>query len=119
MKKSFLDMRAILWSAALAGAGLAGSFLVAVKLMGDIYYAEWLTASCLALFVLIAWLSHLRDDRLMKRSHDDPISEKDPVQAGSSGRQRRILVQAALLLGLASIVMYFGFGIGAALHLAG
>jgi len=118
MKKSRFDMSGILWSVVLAGAGLIGSFLVAVKLMGDIYYAEWLTASCLALFILIAWMSHLRDDRLMKRSPDDTLTEGDVARAGSSARQRRILIQAALLLGLASLVMYFCFGIGAALHIA-
>jgi len=115
MKYPVLGSKGIAWAIVVAGASLAGSFLAAVKLLGDIYYAEWLTASCLAVLVLIAWLSFLRDDRLMKRKQDPATAKDGGADADSSRTARRVLLLAALLLGLASIVMYFFFGIGAAL----
>lgn len=105
----------IIWAIAVAGLCLGGSFLVAIKLMGNIYYAEWLTASSLAVLVLIAWLSYLRDDRLMKRGTDHVTVQEKDVASVSSARARRVMLLAAALLGLASAVMYFFFGIGAAL----
>lgn len=87
---------------------LAACFLAGLKLMGKPYYVEWLAVSVMGFYLLVAWLLYLRDDAFMKRRGQDT-----PPPNVSSGRSRRVLLAASVFLALASIVLYFGFGIGA------
>ena len=89
----------------LGASSLAVSFLAGLGLLGNIYYVEWLAAAIMGFYLLIAWLLWLRDDAFMKRRKTEAPA--------SSKRTRRVFLSASLFLALATIVLYFGFGIGA------
>lgn len=87
--------------------GLAASFLIGLKLLGKPYYVEWLAVAVMGFYLLVAWLLYLRDDSFLKRRGQDTPPNL------SSKRSRRVLLAASAFLALASLVLYFGFGIGA------
>jgi hypothetical protein len=92
----------------LGSLSLAASFLAALELLGRPYYVEWLAVAFMGFYLLVAWLLYLRDDAFMKRRGRDT-----PPPNVLSGRSRRVLLAASVFLALASLVLYFGFGIGA------
>lgn len=92
----------------LGSLGLAASFLAGLKLLGKLYYVEWLAVAVMGFYLLVAWLLYLRDDSFLKRRGQDT-----PPPDLSSKRSRRVLLAASAFLALASLVLYFGFGIGA------
>ncbi len=91
----------------LGSLGLAASFLIGLKLLGKPYYVEWLAVAVMGFYLLVAWLLYLRDDSFLKRRGQDTPPNL------SSKRSRRVLLAASVFLALASLVLYFGFGIGA------
>lgn len=104
----------------LGASSLAASFLIGPGLLRNIYYVEWLAAAIMAFYLLIAWLLWLRDDAFMKRRKTEPASPArgETAQDGqsapaSSKRARRVFLSASTFLAMATIVLYFGFGIGA------
>jgi len=92
----------------LGSLGLAASFLAGLKLLGKLYYVAWLAVAVMGFYLLVAWLLYLRDDSFLKRRGQDT-----PPPDLSSKRSRRVLMAASAFLALASLVLYFGFGIGA------
>jgi len=109
--------------AALGTASLAASFLAGVKLLKRAYYVEWLAVAFMALYVLLAWLLYLRDDAFMKRRGEKKAAPENPGAASgepsrsdaSTRKARAVLSAAAAFLALASVILYFGFGVGATL----
>jgi hypothetical protein len=104
----------------LGASSLAVSFLAGLGLLHNQYYVEWLAAAIMGFYLLIAWFLWLRDDAFMKRRKDESASlaQGDTARGGqpapaSSKRARRVFLSASLFLALATIVLYFGFGIGA------
>ena len=91
----------------LGSLGLAASFLAGLKLLGKLYYVEWLAVAVMGFYLLVAWLLYLRDDSFLKRRGQDTPPNL------SSKRSRRVLLAASIFLALASLVLYFGFGVGA------
>lgn len=92
----------------LGSLSLAASFFAGLKLIGKPYYVEWLAVAVMGFYLLVAWLLYLRDDTFMKRRGKDA-----PPPNVSSKRSRRVLLASSVFLALASLVLYFGFGIGA------
>ena len=104
----------------LGASSLAASFLAGLGLLRNMYYVEWLAAAIMGFYLLIAWLLWLRDDAFMRRRKDEAISlsrgdtaQESRSALASSKRARRVFLSASLFLALATIVLYFGFGIGA------
>ena len=93
---------------------LGASFLAGVKLIGKLYYVEWLAVSVMGFLLLVAWLLYLKDDAFMRRRAEKSADEIASSRSGSA-RSRRVLFAAAALLGLSSLILYFLFGIGASL----
>lgn len=85
--------------------GLIVSWILGTCFFPDAYYIEWLVVATMGLYFLIAWLIHLRDDGIMKTRRRKP---------GSSDTGKA-LVAGASFLALASLVLYFFFGVGRAL----
>ncbi|PKL07076.1 MAG: hypothetical protein CVV53_01215 [Spirochaetae bacterium HGW-Spirochaetae-9] len=94
------------WGVFLGASSLAVSYCIGSGLLHNLYYLEWLAASIMGFYILIAWLLWLRDDAFMKRRQTEPAP-------ASSKRARQVLLSASLFLALATIVLYFGFRIGA------
>ncbi|MFA5852826.1 MAG: hypothetical protein WC820_08995 [Spirochaetales bacterium] len=92
---------------------LGASFLAGAKLIGKLYYVEWLAVSIMGFLLLIAWFLYLRDDAFMRRHGGKDVGEN--ASPRSNKRARRILFAAAAFLGLSSLILYFRFGIGASL----
>lgn len=116
-------VRDIVAGMALGAASLAASFLAGSKLLKRTYYVEWITVAFMALYILLTWLLYLRDDAFMKRWNEKKAApvNSGATSAGVSGpdastrRARAVLSAAAAFLALSSVIMYFGFGIGASL----
>jgi hypothetical protein len=109
---------------ALAAAGTAAAWLVGIKLLGRPYYFAWAIVAVMGIYLLLAWLLYLRDDAFMAKPRE-PAAERSgnhgstPSGASSAAkplrRSVRVLLLAAALLAALSLVLYFRFGIGAAL----
>lgn len=108
-----------LYGLILGAVSLAASFLAGLKLLEKLYYVEWLAASIMGFYLLVAWLLYLRDDAFMKKRGGAKSIGSAPAGGGnaasSSKRARRILLTAAAFLALSSLVLYYGFGVGAAI----
>ncbi|HOV94392.1 MAG TPA: hypothetical protein PLT87_05885 [Spirochaetales bacterium] len=121
---SKLSKRIIKNGLILGAAGLVASWIMAKSFFSDSYYVEWLTVAAMAIYFLIAWLIHLRDDGIMKprrepRSqtpHRAPFETQPVSQSQTPPRARsqapKVLVVGAAFLALASFVQYFCFGLG-------
>jgi hypothetical protein len=96
---------------AIAALSIAASFLIGVRLLGNPFYVEWLIVSIMGFLLLIAWLLYLRDDTFMRRRVEKPAEGPPPT----SKKARRALIAASAFLALSSLVLYFGFGLGASL----
>jgi len=115
--------RDIAAGAALGAASLAASFLAGIKLLKSAYYVEWVTVAFMAFYVLLAWLLYLRDDAFMKRRAEKKAAPESPgtasgepsISDASTTKARAVLSAAAAFLAIASIILYFGFGVGATL----
>lgn len=99
--------------AAIGAICLGASFLAGLKLIGNLYYVEWLAVSAMAFLILVAWLLYLRDDAFMKRIREKGAEEKPSPRSGK--RARGVLFAAAAFLFLSSLTLYFIFGVGARL----
>jgi len=97
--------------AAIGAICLGASFLAGLKLIGNPYYVEWLVVSAMGFLLLVAWLLYLKDDAFMKRVGEKGAEEKPSPRSGK--RARTMLFAAAAFLFLASLILYFIFGVGA------
>ncbi|HNX72768.1 MAG TPA: hypothetical protein PK759_01260 [Spirochaetales bacterium] len=113
----------------LGAAGLAASWILARSLFSDPYYVEWLTVATMAIYFLIAWLIHLRNDGIMKarveprqkdlqtrqQLKESQAPEKD-LRSQTPPREQsqapKVFLLGAAFLALASFVQYFCFGLG-------
>lgn len=96
------------------GLGLGVGALIVSWILGtcffpDAYYTEWLIVAAMGLYFLIAWLIHLRDDGIMK-----PRRETTRRQKTGASDTGKALVVGAFFLALASLALYFYFGVGRA-----
>ena len=97
--------------AAIGAICLGASFLAGLKLIGNLYYVEWLAVSAMGFLILVAWLLYLKDDAFLKRIGEKGIEGKPSPRSGR--RARGVLFSASAFLFLSSLILYFVFGAGA------
>lgn len=100
---------------ALGATGTAAAWLVGIGLLGRPYYFAWAIVAAMGLYLLLAWLLYLRDDAIMSRPRQPEAGRSGPPPAPAALRGSvRVLLLAAAMLAVLSLVLYFCFGIGAA-----
>jgi hypothetical protein len=120
--------RDLLRGAALALLAGVAALCIARFGLGRVYYLNILLPAALVAMLLVAWLIHLKADGFFGRgkppvardaehpyaAFDEAVVPRRPggKEAWGSGDVQRALVWAALLLALASVLLYHALGVG-------
>lgn len=89
------------------GTGAACAIL-AFGILGRTWYLSILLPLASTLLLLVAWLSHLRDERLMRLQEN----RADP-RPGGAAKSRMTLAMAAVELAVAAALLHGCLGVGA------